>query len=114
MTAQPDAVHFIRGGRFVCTAEPTARCRNYPSCGCEEWSAELHGSDPAPGHEDRPQDECWIDTWLNSAPLADSHVEATCADNGEFRDGPIRIEWETDYVLWSYADEGEPSTAEED
>lgn len=35
-------VHFIRGGRFVCTAGPDAPCHQYPACDCEAWTTSLH------------------------------------------------------------------------
>lgn len=108
------AVHFIRDGRFVCTAEPTAKCRNYPSCECEAWSVELHGNPPAEGHEDQPQGECWVNPWLSATDLRDSYEpEELWLDDDEFPNGPIDIEWDGDCVLWKYADETRPSKNED-
>lgn len=105
------AVHFIRDGRFVCTAEPTAKCRNYPGCGCEEWSGPSHGDRPAPGHEDAPQSECWLDPWLTSYPLCDAYAEGCVLDDSDFPDGPVTVEWDSDFVTWTYADGTDPLAA---
>jgi hypothetical protein len=106
------AVHFIRDGRFVCIAEPTAKCRNYPACECEEWSAELHGTPPAEGHEDQPQNECWIGPWMSATDLVDNYapVDGEAIDDDQFPDGPICVMWEDDYILWEYADNTTPLT----
>lgn len=104
-------VHFIRDGRFVCVAEPTAPCRNYPGCECEAWSAELHGDPPAEGHEDRPQDECWIQPWMEATDLRDTYsADELLIDDDEFPDGPVAVEWQFDYLTWEYADDTEPQT----
>lgn len=122
MTAR---IHFIRDGRFVCTAEPTAPCRNYPSCECEEWTLEEHGQrqgqrigmkngrplfadfdvPPMPGHESVPQEECWVEPWLTATDLRDTYGAAELyIDDDEFPDGPVDIEWHGDCVTWEYAD----------
>lgn len=99
------SVHFIRDGRFVCTAEPTAACRNYPACECEAWSAELHGDPPAEGHGDQPQDECWIAPWMDATDLCDTYSPTQALlDDDEFPDGPVSVEWNEDYLTWEYAD----------
>jgi hypothetical protein len=105
------SVHFIRDGRFVCTAVPTARCRNYPDCECEAWGGELHGDSPAEGHADQPQDECWIKSWMEAVDLSESYADGdgdVFLDDSEFPDGPVSVEWEFDYLTWHYADDTNP------
>lgn len=108
------AVHFIRDGRFVCLAEPSATCRNYPGCECEAWGDDLHGDPPADGHGDQPQDECWIKPWLDAVDLSESYAdgdgELFIGDN-EFPDGPVSVEWHFDFLTWQYADDTDPRKA---
>ena len=106
MAAKGDdpAVHFIRDGRFVCTAPPTAPCRNYPACSCETWDPDLHGEVVAPGHEDVPQDECWMAPWLTSTDLCDQFEQDIMRPDEEFPDGAITVEFEWDECTWAYAD----------
>ena len=105
-----DADGDVESARFVCTAPPTAPCRNYPSCECESWGEEhgdpKRGIAPEPGHEDVPQDECWIDPWLNNLDLidfAEYHDPHLASD--ELRDGPVEVSWEGDYLTWRYAEQ---------
>lgn len=130
------AVHFIRDGVFVCLAEPTDSCRNYPACDCEHWSRELHGQQRGdfigraptghalyanedipvtPGHETVPQDDCWIGTWINADALHDSyfgpinHKDVYNEAYGmTFPDGPVEHDWQGDYMQWHYADSTVP------
>lgn len=108
-------VHFIRDGRFVCVAEATADCHNYPACECDQWDMELHGhlpgSTPEPGHENVPHDECWIVPWVEASSLADSYEDGDGYSDDQFPDGPVTTSWECDYVLWSYADDTQPMEA---
>jgi hypothetical protein len=98
--------HFIRDGRFVCTAEPSAPCRNYPGCECEEWSEELHGEVPVEGHADKQQEECWMEPWLHAVPLCDTYAtEGSVLDDEEFPDGPVLVDWQHDWLVWEYANE---------
>jgi len=103
-------VHFIENGRFVCKAEPTAPCRNYPDCACETWDMAMHfghgrDSTPAPGHEPVPQNECWMDAWINGPGLEDSHCDADglfSEPEDGWPDGAIDATWEGDYLIWEY------------
>lgn len=102
-------VHYIRGGRFVCEAPSDAKCHIFPACECEEWSAELHDP-PAEGHEDVQQDHCWIQPWMEATDLCDSYgPDGLVLSNDEFPDGPVSIQWEYDAVMWSYADDTDPT-----
>lgn len=103
-------IHFIRDGRFVCEAAPTARCRNYPGCECEGWDPDLHGPIPAEGHEDVPHDECWIAPWMGATDLRDSFItEEVMLDDDEFPDGPVVVIWQYDYLTWEYDGERIPA-----
>ena len=105
------SVHFIRDGRFVCVAEPTAKCRNYPGCECESWGESLHGDPPTEGHGDQPQDECWIKPWLDAVDLSESYgVGFLFLNNSEFPDGPVAVEWFCDHLTWRYADDTDPTS----
>jgi hypothetical protein len=111
MTALGDdpAVHFIRDGRFVCAADSAAKCHNYPTCECEGWTAELHGEVPADGHENQPQDECWIKPWLEATDLNETYdPEDLWLSDVDFPDGPISTIWNGDYLTWEYADDTKP------
>ena len=102
-------VHFIRGGRFVCTAAQFSPCRNYPACECEYPDPTEHGKPPTPGHEDVPQSTCWLESWLTGVDLCDTYSpEQLTQDDDTFPDGPIRIEWFGDEVTWEYADDTRP------
>jgi len=71
---------------FVCRADPTARCRNYPDCGCETWDEATETCDG--GHADEwththpsvPQPECWLESWFANEDT----------------------DYEGDYVSWSF------------
>ena len=122
------AIHRIENGKFVCSAEPTAKCHTYPDCGCEQWSRELHGQKfgefigrsssghllfadkdipPAPGHENIQQDAGWIKPWLQATDPRERYgaTEQTVRSNDEFPDGEIDYEWHGDYLTWFYADQ---------
>lgn len=116
-TAKGDnpVVHVIRDGRFACLADADASCRNYPACDCEGWDPELHGDPPAPGHEDVPQDECWIAPWMGATDLRDTYGDAELyIDDDDFPDGPVIFEWHGDYITWEYADDTVPAVGGED
>lgn len=106
------AVHVIRGSRFVCTASAEAKCRTYPACECEDWDPDLHGDPPAAGHENVPQEHCWIKPWLDATDLTDCYGgdDLTWLTDADvtFPDGPITTEWHGDYLTWEYADDSEP------
>lgn len=108
--------HWIRDGRFVCTAPREAHCHTYPVCECEYWDPKLHGDVPAPGHESVHNDECWIKPWIDSSTLDDSYYGPNGEDahGMEFPDGPVEHEWNGDDVLWHYADGTTPYWAEDD
>lgn len=113
-------VHFIEAGRFVCKADASAPCRNYPACTCEDWEEARHfghgkGETPEPGHEAVPQDECWMDPWLNNSMLHDSYsADDLYIDDDEFPNGPVETTWEGDYLLWEYADDTRPVVSTDD
>lgn len=125
MSAEKDVTHhhFIRGGRFVCTAPDDAPCRVYPDCECEAWTLELHGQKfgqlighkngrplyadrdipPAEGHQPVPQPECWLKPWIEATDLCDTFEDADALrSDDEFPDGPIVHQWNGDYVTWAY------------
>lgn len=106
-------VHHIKDGRFVCTAAPEARCRNYPDCDCETWTLDLHGEKPAAGHEPVPQGECWIKPWLDAVELGDTYA-GDDSHGMHFPDGPVDHEWQGDYLTWQYADATRPEWNEDD
>lgn len=110
------AVHQIKDGRFMCTAEADASCRHYPACMCEEFTPELHGTPSAAGHESVQQDVCWLTHWFTAVDLDDMYVgpDGEDAHGMTFPDGPIEHEWDGDSIWWRYADGTEPVWAEED
>lgn len=106
--------------RFVCDGDDTAPCHTWPDCGCEQWSAELHGEPPAPGHEAKPQASCWIDPWFNDAigsepaDWVDAYTDG--ADRARLEEpdpdggtrevvhaGPIETTWCGEWMTWEYA-----------
>jgi hypothetical protein len=70
----------------------------------------------APGHEDTPQEHCWIDPWFNETTttwsdftdLYDGDLDIDNPDvYGERADwlvsGPVSVTFEGDYMTWEYA-----------
>lgn len=111
------SVHFIRDGSFVCTADPSAKCRNYPACECEESGGTAHEDPVADGHQDVPQSECWVQSWMDAVDLSDSYADGgteLCIGNDEFPDGPVEIEWHMDFLTWQYADDTNPRRTSEE
>lgn len=108
--------HHIRDGRFECDAPATAPCHNYPACGCEAWTQELHDP-PAPGHEDVPQAECWVTPWIDATDLSNTYDDGegeTWFFDDEFPDGPVIHEWHGDYLTWRYADATTPRSTDDE
>lgn len=129
------SIHSIVDGRFVCTADATAKCHTYPACECESWTREVHGQefgevigfsngrtlyaavpiDPMPGHETVQHDECWLQGWMEAGPLWESYEpEDVAYDDGDFPDGPIDYTWHGDYLTWKYDGPMRPQFAQED
>lgn len=98
--------HFIRDGRFVCTATIDDPCHIYPACECEHWSEEHDQEHPPVAH-----DECWQVPWIEASYLRDTYsTNGVSLDDDEFPDGPVDATWEGDCLMWKYADDTDPTT----
>ena len=85
---------------LVCRADPTARCRNYPDCGCETWDL-----DSVPGahtHPSVPQDECWLQGWFDEGGTDYEGEDTLDGQPTRPHHGPIEAYFEGDYVSWSF------------
>jgi hypothetical protein len=98
------SVHRIRQGQFVCTADETALCHNYPACECEIWDSETHFENAELGHESKQHDECWFVPWMRAVDLCDSYAPQNVWDEDEFPDGPVSFDFDFDSLQWEYAD----------
>jgi hypothetical protein len=95
----------VESVRFICDGGADATCHNYPDCGCEQWTREVHGQrfgqvigyerghllyadrdiDPQPGHEPIQQAHCWMEPWFNE-------TTDTWSDFIDLYDGPINTD----------------------
>lgn len=116
-------VHAIKDGQFVCTAEPDAKCRTYPTCiDCEVWCGCQTEARAAENHDPgehccmttaQPRQDCWIEPWITGGWLEDSFgddASEAMVENADgdlvWPDGSVTVDFEGDYCSWMYAEAG--------
>jgi len=91
---------------FVCLADPTARCRNYPDCGCEVWDTD--GEDDGTNgpwkhtHPSVPQPKCWLQEWFANDGTDYEGEDTLDGQPTRPHHGPIEAYFEGDYVSWNF------------
>ena len=104
----PDGTELTPDVKFECRAEPGTGCRVYPACDCESWDI-AHGEDYGEGHEPVAHDECWLQGWFdNGGHSYDGDDRDDMGDyelpRGMNRTGQIEVDFQHDYITWSFAE----------